>query len=95
MTYNFPFDKTLKMVTQPSGKKIRTWVPAYTPQQYAALETDLQTALAEDFIGFEVIDSPASQMTVVTYHGVVVDDVEQDQAAVIDPVYTAWMLANP
>jgi hypothetical protein len=94
--YQWPFEKVLALVTQPSGRKVRTWVPAHSPEQYATLEADLQAALGEHFVSFEIEDQPGQELTIVTYTGVLVEDVEVDQGAqVCDPVYTAWMAANP
>lgn len=94
--YQWPFEKVLTLVTQPNGRKVRTWLPAHTPEEYASLEADLVAALGEHFVSFEVVDQPGQELTVVTYTGVMVGDVETDQGAqVIDPVYTAWMAENP
>lgn len=93
MTYTFPFDKEMQM-QMVNGRMTRVWVNPYTPEQYAVLEQDLATELGEDFISFEVVDTVSTQQTTVTYTGIMVEDVETDRAAQIDPIYTAWMFAN-
>lgn len=93
LTYHVQFEKSQKRVQNPVSKK---WtfqmVPQYTPAQLDLLGTAVEEALGEAFISFNVQDQPAQQMTVVTYNGPIVDDVEQHQLELLDAVYQAFYL---
>ena len=81
LTYNVQFEKSQQRVQHPVTKKW-SWimVSQYTPEQLALLAAAVETALGADFISFEVNDQLAQQMTTVTYHGVMVGDIEEVKA---------------
>lgn len=93
LTYNIQYDKVETRVQDPITKKW-SWVmvPAYTPAQYEILEAMVLDALAEDFISFEVQNFIGHEMTVLTYQGEIVEEVEEQRFELLDPVYQQFYI---
>lgn len=91
LTYNMGFEKTPLRVQHPVTHK---WgwamVPQYTQPQLALLASAVQAALGEHFVAWDVDDQQGQQMTVVTYHGIIIDDVETDRNLLLDTTYQTW-----
>lgn len=98
----FSFHVPLDKLENPPMKKdpvTRKWymplVSAYTPEQYALLGAHIEDVLGEDFISFEIVDSPSMETITITYEGHMDGDVEVRRESEMDPLINAWIAQQP
>lgn len=96
-SFNVPFDmiENPPMVKDPITRKwYMPMLPAYTPEQYAALGEAIEALLGVDFISFEVINQPAQQTVRTTYVGHMDGDVEVRREDEINELINQWITAQ-
>lgn len=93
LSYNVGFEKT---VTREKDLITKVWgfvsYPQYTPEQLDLLGAAVEVALGEHFVSFEVDDQMGQQLTTVSYHGEMIEDVETDRNDLLDSTYQTWYL---
>lgn len=87
MQYAISFEKT-PVYQIVNRKRVLTYQPLYTAEQFSALEVLVQDGLADAFVGFQVTDNPESHAVAIDWDNEL--DPDFDGSAAIDAAFGAW-----
>lgn len=94
LTFNGEFQKTAHSIFDKNLKKrVITFDPLYSAEQFGLLESEFETALGADFGGFVWQDLPSKQTFVLSFTGEIVDDLEVpgSKLDIIDLTLNSWI----